>query len=136
MAGREWEFAGEPDGPLGAEVHGLAVIGGALWVAAEGGLWSRREGRWQRHPRAEGGRPPAVRALAPAAAPGRLWLAYADGVVLRDVERGAEGARHTPLNSGLAGYRVRALVESAGKLWVVTECGVSRLDLRETEAHP
>jgi ligand-binding sensor domain-containing protein len=129
LAERGWELAGEQPGPTLAEVHGLAVAGENLWAATEEGLWMRQDGGWIRHAPYPSNPAAPVRAIAAAGDPGVLWLAGLEGVIRYDPAAGASDAAYTPANSGLAGRRVTALLESAGTLWVVTQSGISRLAL-------
>jgi ligand-binding sensor domain-containing protein len=122
--GAGWRLAGERRGPTQAEVHALAVINGALWAATAAGLWERRGGGWLPHATDTPGNLPAVWALAPAGTAEKLWVGRADGVVRYDIRDCRVELIYTPPESGLAGRRATALVESAGALWVVTEAGV------------
>lgn len=124
-----WALAGEQPGPLQAEVHALAVIGGELWAATAEGLWSRRAGAWLARNPAAPATPPAVYALAPAIARPGIWLAREDGVARYDPATGAAGEPYTPINSGMPSRRAHALVERDGILWIVTRAGIGHLKL-------
>jgi ligand-binding sensor domain-containing protein len=128
--GGRWEPVGEQGGPPPAEVTDLGVIGGTLWVATTAGLWARGSSVWQRH-LAEGAAGDAVFRAVAAADPGSLWLALEDRIVRYEPAGRGVLAEHLPGDSGLGSVRVRALRQGAGALWVVTECGVSRLTLQE-----
>jgi ligand-binding sensor domain-containing protein len=125
LAGGRWELSGEHPGPVEAEVNGLAVVGGDVWVAAATGLWQRREGGWRHHPAAGDG---ALRVVA-AAGGGALWLAAADRVLRYDPAAGAVRTAFTPADSGLPGRQVTGLLEHGGSLWVTARGGVGRLTL-------
>jgi hypothetical protein len=122
-----WELAGEQPGPLGAEVHSLALVRGALWAGTAVGLWERVGDGWSAHP------PEAteavVRALAAAGDQGALWVAWEDRLTRYDPRTGKAEVVHTPAGSGLGSVRVTGLGEGGGFLWVATRSGVSRLHL-------
>jgi len=126
-----WTLAGEQPGPLQAEVYGLTVVGDTLWAATEAGLWARRGEGWVLHgPESE-----AVWALAPASRADSFWLARRDGILYYDSTDGTMSEPYTLFNSGLSSRRVTALAEINGDLWVITQAGISRLELSQGGAN-
>jgi ligand-binding sensor domain-containing protein len=126
--GGKWQPVSEAPGPQLAEVYALAVIRKQVWAATSAGLWVRAQNKWVSHNKQE---PLLVRTLAPASGESKLWLARLDGVVRYDAVSRTVDREYTPFEHGLASCRVTALVESKGKLWIVTQVGISRVKLTE-----
>jgi ligand-binding sensor domain-containing protein len=124
-----WELAGEPTGPVQAEITALLVQGDILWGGAANGLWAREYDAWTRHGPASPADPWQILARASSSEPARLWLARSGGVVSYDVGTRRASEPWTPFNSGLPGRRVTALLEHHIVLWVVTRTGFGRMAL-------
>jgi ligand-binding sensor domain-containing protein len=131
--GREdwvWQHEGGAGEPRRVGVNAMGVVDDGLWVATDSGLWAWKQGRWQQHPIDPQNSNMSVRALAPAGVPGALWLAREDGVVRYQPQSGPT-LPFTLAESGLASLRVAGLLERAGVLWIVTQAGISRVDLAQ-----
>jgi ligand-binding sensor domain-containing protein len=127
-----WTLEGDLDGPGESFITALVIhpTSGALWVAADMGLWFWNGVQWISHAPPPESRSVELPLRALTAGDGDwLWMADAQGVVCYNSRTGETGERFTPFNSGLGSRRVVALLQHAGCLWIVTHAGISRVEL-------
>ena len=126
---RQWQFVGEPSGPLMAPIYALTEFQKNLWVATANGLWTLQDNNWVQLNLELPSSGAPIWALTPSLRSEALWLACEEGVVCYNILTKSISKPYTCTNSGLASYRVTALVESTDALWIVTQAGISRVKL-------
>ncbi len=126
---RQWEFVGEPSGPLMVPIYALTEFQKNLWVATANGLWTLQDKNWVQLNLELPSKGAPIWALTPSLRSEALWLACEEGVICYNISTKSISKHYTSINSGLASHRVTALVESTHALWIVSQAGISRVTL-------
>lgn len=126
---RQWEFVGEPSGPLMAPIYALTEFQKDIWVATANGLWRLQDNNWVQLNLELPSKGMPIWALTPSLRSEALWLACEEGVICYNISTKSISKHYTCINSGLASHRVNALVESTNALWIVTQAGISCVTL-------
>lgn len=112
-------------------IHCILPQTDGLMLGTELGIWQLRDGERREHS-LPGRASKNVIALAQSNGE-RIWLASGGSIMRYKMNDGSIDIKWTPINSGLGGKHVRAMLEYDDCLWIATTAGLSQANLHIPE---